>query len=112
MEAATVQRLVEKIWTGPLCPKDLGIIAAYQGQRKLLEQMMPKRKDDIRTIDGFQGGERDCIVLSMVRSNAQGALGFTDDTKRLNVAFSRARKGLSGRYSAARAAYFGILLTI
>ena len=48
----------------------------------------------ISTVDGYQGGEKDYIFLSAVRSNWNGILGFAQDKNRLNVAFTRARKAL------------------
>jgi superfamily I DNA and/or RNA helicase len=48
----------------------------------------------INTVDGFQGQERDVIVISLVRSNDQGAIGFLRDLRRMNVAITRARMKL------------------
>ena len=46
---------------------------------------------DVGTVDGFQGQERDVVILSLVRSNFRGQLGFLQDVRRLNVALTRAR---------------------
>lgn len=81
---------------------DIGIISPYKGQVHLLRRMM--RKDSywkpfrqlisINTVDGFQGQERDIILISMVRNNAQGQVGFLADLRRMNVAITRARMKL------------------
>lgn len=46
----------------------------------------------VRTVDGFQGQERDIICISLTRSNARGEIGFLSDTRRMNVALTRAKK--------------------
>ncbi len=81
---------------------DTGIISPYKGQVRLLRQML--RADPfwkpfrslltIDTVDGFQGQERDIIVVSLVRSNDQGQVGFLRDLRRTNVAITRARMKL------------------
>ena len=81
--------------------KEVGIIAGYREQkeelRRLYESQYKERfhyiKDvDINTVDAFQGRETDIIFYSIVRSNDEGKLGFLQDVRRLNVAFSRARE--------------------
>lgn len=81
--------------------KEVGIIAGYKAQkealRRLYESQYSERfhyiKDiDINTVDAFQGREMDIIFYSVVRSNSEGKLGFLQDVRRLNVAFSRARE--------------------
>lgn len=81
---------------------DVGIISPYRAQVQLLRQMI-KKEDALRpyrrlltvnTVDGFQGQERDIIVISLVRSNAEGQIGFLNDLRRMNVAITRARMKL------------------
>ena len=81
---------------------DIGIISPYRAQVQLLRRMVrqtPELKPlrsaiTINTIDGFQGQERDVIILSMVRSNEDGQIGFLRDLRRMNVAITRARMKL------------------
>ena len=81
---------------------DIGIISPYKGQVQLLRRML--RRDSywkplrhlisVNTVDGFQGQERDIILISMVRQNEQGHVGFLSDLRRMNVAITRARMKL------------------
>ena len=81
---------------------DVGIISPYRAQVQLLRRMLMKweffkpfrRQISIITVDGFQGQERDIIVISMVRSNDEGQIGFLRDLRRMNVAITRARMKL------------------
>ena len=81
---------------------DVGIISPYRAQvqhlRHLLKQrpaLRPfRRAITINTVDGFQGQERDIIVISLVRANAEGQIGFLRDLRRMNVAITRARMKL------------------
>ena len=79
---------------------DIGIIATYRGQVELLKSEILceqysifKEKIDINTVDQFQGSERDIIIYDIVKSSKNPSnIGFLDDFRRINVAFSRARK--------------------
>jgi ATP-dependent RNA/DNA helicase IGHMBP2 len=81
---------------------DIGIIAPYKEQREVLQEQLTASNIDktrirsisVRTIDGFQGEERDVIYISLVRSNNAGEIGFLSDLRRMNVAITRARKKL------------------
>ena len=81
---------------------DVGIISPYRAQVQLLRRMLMKweffkpfrRQISVNTVDGFQGQERDIIVISMVRSNDEGQIGFLRDLRRMNVAITRARMKL------------------
>ena len=81
---------------------DVGIISPYRAQVQLLRRMIKKREFfkpyrhliSVNTVDGFQGQERDVIILSLVRSNDEGQIGFLRDLRRMNVAITRARMKL------------------
>lgn len=84
-----------------MVPKNstIGIVTPYQGQKKMLRDKLDNVSDnflDINTIDGFQGQERDVIILSLVRdfSKKDSSIGFLTSTHRLNVALTRARHSL------------------
>ncbi len=80
--------------------KEVAIIAGYRAQRDLIisiyesqySSRLKNMKIEINTVDAFQGRETDIVLYSIVRSNDQGSLGFLQDVRRLNVAFSRARE--------------------
>ena len=100
----TLQRYFEKIGKERLLEEriDVGIISPYKGQIRLLRQLLKKDRYwkpfrsliTVNTVDGFQGQERDVIVISLVRSNAEGDIGFLRDLRRMNVAITRARMKL------------------
>ena len=81
---------------------DVGIISPYRAQVQLLRQRVKKHEYfkpfrsfiSVNTVDGFQGQERDIIVISLVRSNEEGQIGFLRDLRRMNVAITRARMKL------------------
>lgn len=76
-----------------------GIISPYKAQISLLRHLVSKSHTlapirhhiSVNTVDGFQGQERDIILISMVRDNEQGSIGFLKDLRRMNVAITRAR---------------------
>ena len=74
---------------------DVGIISPYKVQTQYLRQQIRKRAEfrPFR-VDGFQGQERDIIMISLVRSNDNGQIGFLSDLRRMNVAMTRARMKL------------------
>lgn len=74
----------------------IGIIAPYRAQVDQLKEQMEGFEGNLRisTIDGFQGQERDVIIISLVRSNSKSSIGFLKDYRRMNVALTRAKKKL------------------
>jgi ATP-dependent RNA/DNA helicase IGHMBP2 len=88
--AAEVRKLLER-----LAPKDVAVISPYDAQVQRLRQLLHDAGElEIDTVDGFQGREKEAVVVSLVRSNAEGELGFVADIRRINVALTRARKKL------------------
>ena len=81
---------------------DVGIISPYRAQVQYLRRLIKKNEFykpyrhliSVNTVDGFQGQERDIIVISLVRSNDEGQIGFLRDLRRMNVAITRARMKL------------------
>jgi predicted DNA helicase len=71
--------------------KDIGIISPYADQVKLISE---KTDIEVKTVDGFQGREKEIIIISTVRSNEYGQIGFLKDLRRLNVAITRAKRKL------------------
>ena len=76
--------------------KKITVLTMYTGQLLLLQEKMPKRNFGgvkVCAVDNFQGEENDIILLSLVRSNEEGRIGFLGESNRICVALSRARKG-------------------
>lgn len=81
---------------------DVGVISPYRAQVQYLRSLIKKRVFfkpyrsliSVNTVDGFQGQERDVILISLVRSNDDGQIGFLRDLRRMNVAITRARMKL------------------
>ena len=81
---------------------DVGIISPYRAQVQHLRRLIKKREFfkpyrsliSVNTVDGFQGQERDIILISLVRANDEGQIGFLRDLRRMNVAITRARMKL------------------
>jgi len=78
--------------------KSIAIISPYKNQviylQQVLKQLISDHQIEVNTIDGFQGQEKDIVYISLVRSNDSGAVGFLQDTRRMNVALTRARSKL------------------
>ena len=100
----TLQHYFERIGKQRLLDEriDVGIISPYRAQVQYLRRLLMKREYfkpfrrliSVNTVDGFQGQERDVIVISLVRSNDEGQIGFLRDLRRMNVAITRARMKL------------------
>lgn len=92
MNSGEVQ-LVEAIIKQQSEVGDIVVISPYSAQVKLLKESLDQ-KVKVSTIDSFQGQEADVIILSLVRSNEAGDIGFLKDYRRMNVALTRAKSQL------------------
>jgi superfamily I DNA and/or RNA helicase len=91
--AAEARRLLSR----GLPPTEIAIIAAYSAQARRLRELLRAERAaglEIGTVDGFQGREKEAVIVDLVRSNDHGEIGFLADTRRMNVALTRARRFL------------------
>jgi len=91
--AAEARRLLSR----GLPPTELAIIAAYAAQARRLRELLTVERAagvEIGTVDGFQGREKEAVIVDLVRSNERGEIGFLANTRRMNVALTRAKRFL------------------
>ncbi|PAA90624.1 hypothetical protein BOX15_Mlig002167g4, partial [Macrostomum lignano] len=105
-EAAIVAEHVSALVTSGLAPSDIAVISPYNLQvehiRLALQQQQQQQSTpssnlqsvEVRSVDGFQGREKEAVIISLVRSNRKGIVGFLSEHRRLNVAVTRARRHL------------------
>jgi superfamily I DNA and/or RNA helicase len=93
-EADLVARKVRALVEMGVRPEDIAVIAPYAAQVRRLRQQLALQGLEIDSVDGFQGREKEVVVLSLVRSNSDGEIGFLADVRRTNVALTRARRKL------------------
>ncbi|KAL5570636.1 hypothetical protein UlMin_027211 [Ulmus minor] len=90
-----MQHVFSLIYSG-VCPSAIAVQSPYVAQVQLLRERLDQLPEaegvEVSTIDSFQGREADAVIISMVRSNTLGAVGFLGDSRRMNVAITRARK--------------------
>ncbi|OIV92335.1 hypothetical protein TanjilG_10545 [Lupinus angustifolius] len=95
-EAEVAMAHANRLVQSGVLPSDIGIITPYAAQVVLLKMLRnndDRLKDvEISTVDGFQGREKEAIIISMVRSNSRKEVGFLSDRRRMNVAVTRARR--------------------
>ena len=94
LESDAVRRKVGSLVEAGLAPSDIAVIAPYAAQVRLLREQLAIEGLEVDTVDGFQGREKEAVIISLVRSNAKGEIGFLGDTRRMNVALTRARRKL------------------
>jgi superfamily I DNA and/or RNA helicase len=93
-EAKLVLARARALLKSGLTPQELGIITPYRAQAELIRERMKNDDLEIDTVDAFQGREKTAVLVSLVRSNTAGKLGFLEDLRRINVAITRAKRHL------------------
>lgn len=93
-EAALVVRKVTQLLEMGVTADQIAVISPYSAQVRLLRKLLDAEGLEIDTVDGFQGREKEVVVISLVRSNTTGEIGFLADVRRMNVALTRARRKL------------------
>ncbi len=93
-EAHLVLRKVQQLIDAGLDPREIAVIAAYAAQVRWIRNQHGIDGVEVDTVDGFQGREKEAVVITLVRSNPEGEIGFLADTRRMNVALTRARRKL------------------
>ena len=91
LEIEIVLDIIKMYLNNGINPKNIGVISPYANQVRTINK---KTNVDVKSVDGFQGGEKDIIIISLVRSNNNGDIGFLKDMRRLNVSLTRAKKKL------------------
>ena len=103
---ALVKEAVAAAVGDPSSPRSIGVVTPYMAQVDLVKKKLAEDEDvmsslkklsieiEVKTVDGYQGRERDLIIFSAVRSNRNGSIGFLRDWRRLNVSLTRAKSGL------------------
>lgn len=91
IEAEIAIRIADDYLNDGVGEEDIGIISPYADQVKIIQENTPI---EVKTVDGFQGREKEIIIISTVRSNDNGNIGFLSDLRRLNVAITRAKRKL------------------
>jgi superfamily I DNA and/or RNA helicase len=86
--------VIEHVARLGLPPEEIGVITPYRAQAQALREQLQAEELEVDTVDAFQGREKTAILLSLVRSNAEGTLGFLEDLRRINVALTRAKRHL------------------
>ncbi|KAI4723758.1 DNA helicase [Aureobasidium sp. EXF-10728] len=96
LEAAIVRKHVQSLVDAGVKAEDIAVVTPYNGQLAVLSQLLKERFVGIElgSIDGFQGREKEAVVVSLVRSNAEHEVGFLAEKRRLNVAMTRPKRHL------------------
>ncbi|KAI5920082.1 P-loop containing nucleoside triphosphate hydrolase protein [Camillea tinctor] len=95
MEAALVRDHVRKLVDAGVKPEDIAVVTPYNAQLGLLAPLKETFPGiELGSVDGFQGREKEAVVVSLVRSNTEGEVGFLSEKRRLNVAMTRPKRSL------------------
>lgn len=93
-EAAIALKKLEALLAAGLPPAGIAVISPYAAQVRRLRERIPQGEVEVDSVDGFQGREKEAVIVSLVRSNRENEIGFLEDIRRMNVALTRARRKL------------------
>jgi predicted DNA helicase len=93
-EGAVAAAQVQALLAAGVGAGDIAVITPYAAQARWLRGQLKAAEVEVDTVDGFQGREKEAVVVSLVRSNRDGEIGFLADVRRMNVALTRARRKL------------------
>lgn len=93
-EAEIAVRITENILKAGIEEKDIAVISPYDDQVDLITGKLDREHLEVKTVDGFQGREKEIIIISLVRSNLDREIGFLKDERRFNVSLTRAKRKL------------------
>nr|CBH38320.1 putative ATP-dependent helicase [uncultured archaeon] len=93
-EARLVKDVAERLLNRGIRPEDIAVISPYDDQVVHIKRMLHVEGLEIKTVDGFQGREKEVVIVSFVRSNKSRTIGFLKDLRRLNVSITRAKRKL------------------
>ncbi|HBE70173.1 MAG TPA: AAA family ATPase [Planctomycetaceae bacterium] len=93
-EAQWVVQQVQQLREAGVDDADIAVIAPYAAQVRFIRNRLSSSRLEVDTVDGFQGREKEAVIITLTRSNEEGEIGFLADTRRTNVALTRARKWL------------------
>jgi len=93
-EAEIALRLANNFQQGGVKPEDIAIISPYKAQTDKIDSKINQEELEVDTVDGFQGREKEVVIISLVRSNPDNEIGFLNEIRRMNVAITRAKRKL------------------
>ncbi|MFW5904453.1 MAG: IGHMBP2 family helicase, partial [Candidatus Saliniplasma sp.] len=93
-ESVLVSHIVDELIDEGISKMDIGVITPYDDQKDNIESRIDYQNIEVDTVDGFQGREKEVIILSLTRSNRSNDIGFLKDLRRLNVSITRAKRKL------------------
>lgn len=94
LEAELVVKKLGALLAAGVNAAEIAVIAPYSAQVRMLRGRIPQSEVEVDSVDGFQGREKEAVIVSLVRSNRENEIGFLSDIRRMNVALTRARRKL------------------
>ncbi|NIT58058.1 MAG: IGHMBP2 family helicase [Aliifodinibius sp.] len=93
-EALLVAQMTDNLLRSGMQSEDIAVISPYKDQVDLLDRKIDTDNLEIKSVDGFQGREKEVVIISLTRSNNDKRIGFLEDVRRLNVSLTRAKRKL------------------